>query len=143
FGYQEGLGLEDKGQFNEKKAIFYPSGACVFTSRKMLDLLGGLDSNFFTYYEDVNLGWKALLLGYQSFYIPESVIFHKWFGSFGKSLSPVKFQFIERGRMSALLINLSLKSLIIMLPSVLIIECLITVYSLSNGLFGAKLKASL
>ena len=142
FGYQEGLGLEDKGQFDEKRIIFFPSGACVFTSRKMLDLLGGLDSKFFTFYEDVNLGWKALLLGYKSFYIPESVIFHKWGGSFGKSLSPTKFQFIERSRINALLLNLSRKSLIIMIPSFLIVECLILVYSLSNGLFGAKLRAS-
>jgi len=33
--------------------------------------------------------------------------------------------------------------LIIMFPSFLIIESIIVVYSLSNGFFGAKLKASL
>src|SRR3989442_152518 len=90
-----------------------------FPVMKICNMLGGLDSNFFTYYEDVNLGWKALLLGHKSYYIPESVIFHKWGGSFGKSLSPVKFQLIERGRLSTLLRNLSLKSLIIMFPSFL------------------------
>lgn len=143
FAYPEGLGLEDSGQFDKEKIIFYPSGACTFTSRKMLDLIGGLDSNFFTYYEDVNLGWKTLLLGYKSYYIPKSIIFHKWGASFGSTLTSTKFQFIERGRICTLFRNLSLRSLILMFPSFLIIESIVILYSLSNRLFSAKLKASI
>jgi GT2 family glycosyltransferase len=51
----------------------------------MLDAIklstGSFDPAHFCYYEDLDLGWRARLAGYEALYIPESVVHHKYHGS--------------------------------------------------------------
>ena len=50
--------------------------------RKFLDL-GGYDSVFFPgRIEDLDLGFRGWMAGYRGYYVPESVAFHKGFGTF-------------------------------------------------------------
>jgi GT2 family glycosyltransferase len=124
--------------------IFYCAGACIFTSRKVLDKLGGFDSNYWTYFEDVNLGWKGNLYGYPSYVVTSSTIYHKWGASHGQELSPKKFFLLERGRLSTLLRNFSLRSILIVSPFILIVDIILIFYLLpKKGMTKAKVKASL
>jgi GT2 family glycosyltransferase len=124
--------------------IFYCSGTCFFTSRKVLDKLGRFDSNYWTYYEDVNLGWKGNLYGFPSYVVNGSTIYHKWGLSHGQELSAEKFFLLERGRLSTILRNFSIRSIIIVLPFILAIDLVIILYLLpKKGMAKAKLKASI
>ena len=54
--------------------------------RKFLDL-GGYDPIFFPgRIEDLDLGFRGWMAGYQGYYVPESVAFHKGFGTFEPQL---------------------------------------------------------
>lgn len=127
----------------EKKEVFYCSGACLFASRKILNEVGGLDSKYWKYYEDVNLGWKGRLYDIPSYLVVKSTIYHMWGGTFGQGLSPKKLYFLERGRISSILRNFSFKSLIIIFPTMLIIEFLLLIYFLPKGMAAAKIQASI
>jgi len=71
-----GDGAEDRGQFDERRTVFGVSGACAFCRREMLDQIGLLDEDFFAYYEDTDLSWRAWIRGWKCLYVPEAKLRH-------------------------------------------------------------------
>jgi GT2 family glycosyltransferase len=126
-----------------KKEVFYCSGSCVLCSRQILNQLGGLDSNYWTYYEDVNLGWKGRLYGYPSYVVPDSRIYHKWGGVYGQVLSREKLYLLERGRLSSITRNFTRRSILLLLPAIIILDIFLVIYFIPRGLAGAKVRATL
>jgi GT2 family glycosyltransferase len=78
-----GVWEEDRGQFDEEEEVFSPCGGACAIRRSVLDDLasrgqqGPFDDDFFSYCEDVDLGWRAQLAGYRCFYVPKAVIYHR------------------------------------------------------------------
>jgi GT2 family glycosyltransferase len=64
----------------QPQLIFGPDGAAAFYRRKMLEnitVLGEVfDADFFIQKEDVDVCWRAQLLGWQSIYVPEAIGHH-------------------------------------------------------------------
>jgi len=73
----------DEGQFDREEMIFSAHGAAsAFRRSMLLDLAsqGGsqvFDEDFFAYCEDVDLGWRAQLAGYQCLYVPTAIVYHR------------------------------------------------------------------
>lgn len=74
------FGEEDNGQCDREEFIFGPSGACPLFRRKMLeDIKIGeeyLDEDFFIYREEVDMAWRAQLMGWKCLYTPRAVAYH-------------------------------------------------------------------
>ncbi|MCL4378501.1 MAG: glycosyltransferase family 2 protein [Actinobacteria bacterium] len=66
----------DSGQFSQTEEVFAPSGSSLLMNKKMLYDAGYFDEEFFTYYEDVDLFWRARLKGWKVFYDPAAVVRH-------------------------------------------------------------------
>jgi GT2 family glycosyltransferase len=66
-------------------AIFCPTAGAALYRRAMLDRIrlstGYFDRTHFMYFEDLDLGWRARLAGWDALYVPESRVRHKWHGS--------------------------------------------------------------
>lgn len=71
----------DEGQYNRVEEIFALSGSSFMVDRKMLEDTGYFDSRFFTYYEDVDLFWRARLKGWKHFFTPNALVRHHHCGS--------------------------------------------------------------
>ena len=56
--------------------IFSPCAAASFIRKDIFSEVGGFDENFFTYFEDVDLGFRLQLKGYRSLYVPNAVVEH-------------------------------------------------------------------
>ncbi|MHC5037157.1 MAG: glycosyltransferase family 2 protein [Planctomycetota bacterium] len=52
------------------------TGACLLVRRELLEDLGNLDENFFLYYEDVDLCWRAHQKGWKVVYYPGFEVRH-------------------------------------------------------------------
>ena len=52
------------------------SGACMMTTKKYYQRLGGFDKNIFMYMEEVDLLYRAKKIGLETFFYPESQIIH-------------------------------------------------------------------
>lgn len=52
------------------------SGACVLVRRTAFAELGGFDTGFFMYFEDVDLGYRLGKLGYRNVYEPSAQVVH-------------------------------------------------------------------
>ena len=57
--------------------IFGPCAAAAAYRRELLDETGGFDEWLVSYLEDVDLAWRANLLGYGTRYVPEARIRHR------------------------------------------------------------------
>ncbi len=71
----------DNGQFDGIEEIFSPSGSSLLINKKMLDETGYFDQAFFTYYEDIDLFWRARLKGWKHYFTPYAVARHHHCGT--------------------------------------------------------------
>ena len=141
FGFAKDKGKNDNLVETDIGKIGYASGTCLFTSKKVLDKIGLLDSFLFLYHDDLDLGWRAAQLGINSFYVPNSIIYHA--ESYALKWSAKKFYWLERNRKYCLLTHYSKKTYAKMLPSLLLVDLFVWFFYLSKGFVGSKIKADL
>jgi len=141
---ERGYGEIDKNEFKEG-FIFSSCGAVSLYKRKMLEDIKindeYFDEDFFMFYEDFDLGWRANLYGWKSYFEPAAIAYHYRGGSNpinkDKFLSQ-KFQFVNKplfirkrillNRYLVLLKNCSLGIFLLHLPYFLIYEFLFWIY---------------
>lgn len=75
--HNRGVWQKDTGQYDHKAYVFSACGGSAAYRRTMLDVVGLLDEDFFFSFEDVDLAWRACLLGWRCLYAPQAVIYHK------------------------------------------------------------------
>jgi len=79
--YLRGHGEMDRGQFDIPGEVFGVDGAAPLYRRVMLDDIKiknqYFDEKFFAHKEDVDLAWRARLLGWGCWYCPDAVAFHE------------------------------------------------------------------
>jgi len=56
--------------------VDWVSGACIMTTKKLYQRLGGFDKNIFMYMEEVDLLYRAKKLNLNTFFYPKSQIIH-------------------------------------------------------------------
>ncbi len=88
---------EDRGQFDEKRDVFFPSGCAGLYRKKMLDEVGWFDEDFFLYMDDVDIGLRGRLAGWRAVFVPEAVVYHKYSAT-TSPYSPLKAYLVERNR---------------------------------------------
>jgi GT2 family glycosyltransferase len=75
-----GQGEADGPRYDAAASIFSACGAALLLRRAMLDdiAVGGevFAAAFFAYKEDIDLGWRARLLGWDVLYVPDAVAHH-------------------------------------------------------------------
>lgn len=63
--------------------VFSACGAAAIYPKEAFDQVGGFDSDYFAYVEDVDLGFRLRLEGYRCIYLPEAEVLHVGSGSTG------------------------------------------------------------
>ena len=139
FGFSREKGKEDFLQYNEIEEIGFAAGTCLFCPKEIFDKIGFLDEKLFAYNEDLDLGWRARLLNYKSYYVPKSIAFHH--GSAQWKWSGEKFYLLERNRWGVLLSNYEIKTILRIFPSLLIIEIALLVFFAKKRILQKKLKS--
>lgn len=75
--YPRGRGETDTTKYDEQTDIFAASGAASLYRVSMLAEIGLLDEDFFAYYEDVDISFRAQLADWKVAYVPTSVVYHE------------------------------------------------------------------
>jgi N-acetylglucosaminyl-diphospho-decaprenol L-rhamnosyltransferase len=84
----------------------------------MLDEVGLFDESFFAYYEDVDLAWRARLMGWRCLYVPTARVFHVHSATGGQGPS-FKQYLLTRNKLWTILKNYPAPGLWFNLPLVL------------------------
>lgn len=75
--YPRGRGERVIDAYDKQRDIFAASGGASLYRVSMLEAIGLLDEDFFAYYEDVDLSFRAQLAGWKVRYNPKSVAYHQ------------------------------------------------------------------
>ncbi len=80
-----GIGDLDEGQYNHGEKVSFVSGCCMLLPISIINSIGLMDEKYFLYCEDLAYCLDILNAGYDLFYEPSSVIYHKVGSSSGKT----------------------------------------------------------
>ncbi|MBF0528531.1 MAG: glycosyltransferase family 2 protein [Deltaproteobacteria bacterium] len=72
-----GAGQLDRGQYDLPGQVFGVSAGAALYRREIFDEVGFFDDDYFAYLEDVDLSFRARLMGYRFRYTPRSRAFHR------------------------------------------------------------------
>jgi len=129
-----GYGDSDNGQFEE--IIHIAIGAAGAVWRKtVLEEIGGFDESL-GMFDDIDLGWRANILGWKTFYIPSAVIFHwtsKPWHHRPKSSSLKEQEFYMNNLIRVLVKNLELNNMIRYVPQYILIMGLRVIVNMVRG----------
>lgn len=67
---------KDMGQYDDEKAIFWATGACMFIRSEAFNTLAGFDEDYFAHQEEIDLCWRANNKGFRVFYTGHSKVYH-------------------------------------------------------------------
>jgi GT2 family glycosyltransferase len=82
--YPRGRREADTGKYDKDTEIFAASGGASLYRTKMLQEIGLFDEDFFAYYEDVDLSFRAQLAGWKVAYVPAARAHHHIGGTSSK-----------------------------------------------------------
>lgn len=67
----------DSPQLSIRSEIKVASTCCLLAPTSVLRAVGGMDENYFMYYDDADFTIRATRAGYRMMYEPESIVYHK------------------------------------------------------------------
>lgn len=82
--WRSGYNLSSKEYGLKRKEVFAACAAAALYSREEFLKVGGFDEDYFSYFEDVDLGFRFRLLGEKCLYVPEAIVHHVGSASMGK-----------------------------------------------------------
>ncbi|MFN8340490.1 MAG: glycosyltransferase family 2 protein [Cyclobacteriaceae bacterium] len=123
---------KDEGQFDDRQAISWATGACMFVRRSAFLEVGGLDESFFAHMEEIDLCWRFSRAGYSVYYEGASTVFHMGGATLDAS-HPNKTYFNFRNGLAMLVKNLPASTLGWLLPLRLFLDWLAAMRFASQG----------
>ncbi len=75
--FPRGRNEVDEGKYDNKTEVFGASGGASLYRVSMLKQIGLFDEDFFAYFEDVDISFRAQLAGWRVLYQPKAVAYHK------------------------------------------------------------------
>lgn len=140
FAYGKGKKTEecDKG----RKIFSSCAGACIYDKAK-LEITGLFDELHFAYLEDVDLGYRARIAGFDNIYEPAAVVYHAGSGFSGSRYNEFKIKLSSRNSVYLILKNMPILQLIINLPFIVFGYLIKTLFFVLKGYGKVYLKGVL
>jgi len=99
YTYHRGVDEVDKGQYNEFQKTDFITGCMLFFNKKVVDRVGFWDERYFLYYEDSDFCERAKRNGFDLYYNPKIVIYHKNAQSTGGSGSALHQRYQRKNQL--------------------------------------------
>lgn len=95
WAYQRGVGQSAKG-YKKSCRIFSACGGAAIYKRKIFDEIGYFDERHFAYLEDIDVGYRARICGYDNVYCPAAIVYHVGSGTSGSKYNSFKVRLAAR-----------------------------------------------
>ena len=82
--------------------------------------IGGLDEHHFAYLEDVDLGYRARIAGFENWYIPEAKVYHVGSATTGTRYNKKKVFLAARNTIFVIYKNMPVLQLVLNVPFIFI-----------------------
>ena len=92
-----GEGEKDAACFNLLQYFNYAPTCFMLIHKRVFKTIGGMDENYFIYYDDVDFVYRAVKQNFKVYYLPSLEIYHKVGNSVG-GFSPTYIYYFNRNR---------------------------------------------
>ena len=131
---------KDASLYDRPGAVFACCAAAAIYRRDILDEIGLFDERHFAYLEDIDIGYRALVHGYENRYIPSAVVHHAGSGTSGSRHNDFNVRLSARNSIWLVRKNMPAWQILLNLP-LLTAGCAVKqLYFARIGLGGAYLK---
>ena len=103
-------------KYTEPSGIFASCGGAAIYRRKIFDRIGLFDERHFAYLEDVDIGYRARIYGYQNLYEPGAQVIHVGSAFSGSRYNEFKTRYSSRNNIYLIYKNMPLLQIILNLP---------------------------
>jgi GT2 family glycosyltransferase len=130
YGYAQNQNDE---RFNRAMPFFSNKGASMMVRREVIEKIGFLDADFWSYYEETDLCHRIWLAGYECWYYPKAVMYHAMGGT-SVTFHNSKIQFHNfKNKLLSFLKNFQMRTLLSVLPIYLILNIALGFFWLLQG----------
>lgn len=139
-GFDIGLFEEDSELYSHMRYVGCVCGAAMLIKRDAFLRIGGFDPHFFAYFEDVDFCWRAWLYGLKILYVPSSIVYHRFGGTWGSRTSAKRMFLGERNRLLTAFKNLNRSNLVKALAILIFFNAVRLVSLLRNRRYKSALS---
>lgn len=104
--YRRGGGELDCDQYSDEQEILTPTAGAALYRASALAAVGPFDESFWAYFEDVDWGLRAQLLGLRSWYLPSAIAYHMGGATTGGDRTPFYSVLHHRNRIGLMVKDL-------------------------------------
>jgi len=95
WAFQRGVGRSSK-KYKRSCQVFTACAAAAIYRREVFEEIGLFDDMHFAYLEDIDVGYRAKLYGYDNIYCPEAEVYHVGSGTSGSRYNSFKVKLAAR-----------------------------------------------
>jgi len=140
--WDRGMGEPDHGQYDVAEEIFGPSAGAALYRRPMLDEIGLFDEDFFLFFEDVDLAFRARLAGWKCMYVPTARVVHIRGGTANPGSDSAVY-YGNRNTIWYVVKNFPTRIFALSLPWILGRNCAVITYYFLSGKFLTIIRAKI
>lgn len=115
WAYARGKGKPEE-RYDKSCRIFSSCGGAAIYRRSVLEEIGLFDEEHFAYLEDMDIGYRARIAGYENWYIPAARVYHVGSATTGSRYNQFKIRYSSRNNIYLIYKNMPIFQLILNLP---------------------------
>lgn len=119
WAYARGKGKDIHTCEKEEKIFASCAGAAIYR-RKIFEKIGYFDEEHFAYLEDMDVGYRARINGYENWYAPKAMVYHVGSGTSGSRYNHFKTRYSSRNNVYLIYKNMPLLQIILNLPFLIV-----------------------
>ena len=119
WAYARGKGKDIHTCEKEEKIFASCAGAAIYR-RKIFEKIGYFDEEHFAYLEDIDVGYRARINGYENWYAPKAMVYHVGSGTSGSRYNHFKTRYSSRNNVYLIYKNMPLLQIILNLPFLIV-----------------------
>lgn len=102
--------------YTAERRIFSACAGAAIYRKKVFEEIGYFDERHFAYLEDLDVGYRARIQGYENWYLPGAVVYHVGSGTSGSRYNAFKVRYSSRNNVYVLYKNMPALQLLLNLP---------------------------
>lgn len=133
-GWAFALGKDWEKKYYEKETTVFSAcaGAAIYR-RELFEQIGYFDEFHFSYLEDVDVGYRARIMGYKNRFTPKAVVYHAGSGTTGSRYNAFKIRLASRNSWYVIYKNMPAGQIILNLPFFIIGFGIKTLFFICKG----------
>lgn len=102
--------------YDRPEKIFASCAGAAIYRREILDEIGLFDEEHFAYLEDIDIGYRARIYGYENWYLPNARVYHIGSGTSGSRYNQFKIRYSSRNNVYLISKNMPVGQVLLNLP---------------------------